>query len=85
MTRIIRRPTNKGNLAPAALPALQLILDIEDRIPATNALFSAAVLGFSIQQLLAEDVEVCFFGRLLDDDFFPVVADLVDYPFDVLA
>ena len=38
-----------------------------------------------VEQLLAEDVKVGLLGSLLDDNLFPVVADLVDNPFDVLA
>jgi hypothetical protein len=85
LASIIRRPTNESNLAPAPLAALQLILDIKDGVAATDSLLSAAVFALGVEQLLAEDVEVCFFRRLLDDNLLPVVADLVDYPFDVLA
>jgi hypothetical protein len=85
LARIIWRPANKRNLAPGSLATLQLILDVEDRVPPTDALLSAAVLALGVEQLLAEDIVVCFFGGFLDDDFFVVVADLVDYPFNVLA
>jgi hypothetical protein len=85
LTRIIGRPANKRNLGPASLSTLQLVLNIEDGIPATDALIAATVVALGVEQLLAEDVEVCFFGGFLDDDFLVVVANLVDYPFDVLA
>lgn len=85
MRRIIWRPANKRNLAPASLAGLQLVLDIKDGIATANALLAAAVLALRVEQLLAEGVEVCFLGGLLDDNLFPVVADLVDYPLDVFA
>ena len=85
LRRIIRRPANECDLAPRALAAIKLVLDVEDSIAPANALLALAVLALCAQQLLAEGVEVGFLGCLLDHDFFPVVADLVDDPFDVLA
>lgn len=82
---IVRCPADKGDLAPRALTTVKLVLDIEDGIAATNALLAAAVLALGVEQLLAEHVKVCLLGRLLDNNLFPVVADLVDYPLDVLA
>ena len=85
MRSIIRCPADKGNLAPRALATVKVVLDIKDGIAATNALLAAAVLALGVEQLLAEDVKVCLLRCLLDNDLFPVVADLVDYPLDVLA
>jgi len=42
-------------------------------------------LGFCIQQLVAEGVPVAVLARLLDDNLFPIVRDLVDDVFGVLA
>lgn len=85
MRRIIWRPADEGDLAPAALARLQLVLDVEDGITAADALLAAAVLALGAEQLLAEHVKVGLLGSLFDDNLFPVVADLVDYPLDVLA
>jgi hypothetical protein len=83
--RIIWRPADKRNLAPGALSAVELVLDVEHGVTAANALLATAVLALGVEQLLAEDVKVGLLGSLLDDNLFPVVADLVDNPFDVLA
>jgi len=82
---IVRCPANKGNLAPRALATVKLVLDIEDGIAATDALLATAVLALGVEELLAEDVKVCLLGRLFDDNLFPVITDLVDYPLDVFA
>ena len=82
---IVRCPANKGNLAPRALTTVKLVLDIEDGIAATDALLATAVLALGVEELLAEDVKVCLLGRLFDDNLFPVITDLVDYPLDVFA
>jgi hypothetical protein len=83
LRRIIRCPADKRNLATRALAAV--VLDVEDGIATTNALLALAVFALGIEQLLAEDVEVGFLGCFLDNNLFPVVADLVDNPLDVLA
>jgi hypothetical protein len=85
LRRIIRRPADECDLAPGALTALELVLNVEDGVAAADALLALAVLALCAQQLLAEHVKVGFLGRLLDDNLLPVVADLVDDPFDVLA
>lgn len=85
MRRIVWRPADESDLAPASLTALELVLDVEYGITAANALLAAAVLALRVEQLLAEDVEVGLLGSLLNDNLFPVVADLVDDPFDILA
>lgn len=85
LRRIIGAPANKRNLVAGALPAVQLILDVVDGVAAAHALLAAAVFALGAEQLFAEDAPVGFLGRLLDDDFFPVVADLVDDVFDVFA
>jgi len=82
---IIRAPGDEGNLGPSSLAALKIVFDVEDGITATDALLAAAVLALSIQELLAEGVEVGVVGGFFDDDFFPVVGDLVDDPFEVFA
>lgn len=82
---IIWRPADKSDLAPGALSAVELVLDVEHGVATANALLALAVLAFGVEQLLAEDVKVGLLGSLLDDNLFPVVADLVDNPFDVLA
>jgi hypothetical protein len=43
--RIIRAPTDKGNLIPLTLTTLQLILDVKHGISAANAFVSATILG----------------------------------------
>lgn len=85
LRRIIWRPADECDLAPGALARLELVLDIEYSIAAANALLALAVLALRVEQLLAENIKVGFLGRLLDDNLFPVVADLVDDPLDVLA
>jgi len=82
---IIRAPADKGDLVARALARLQLILDVEDGVAATDALLTAAVLALCVQELVAEFVVVGLCGRLLNDNLFPVVADFVDDPFDILA
>jgi hypothetical protein len=85
LRRIIWRPADKSNFAPGALSALEFVLDVEHGIATANALLAAAVLALGVEQLLTEHVKVGLLGSLLDDNLFPVVADLVDNPFDVLA
>jgi len=85
LRRIIWRPADKSDLAPGALSAFELVLDVEHGVATANALLALAVLALGVEQLLAEDVKVGLLGSLLDDNLFPVVADLVDNPFDVLA
>ena len=43
------------------------------------------VLALRVEQLLTERRPVVGLGRVLDDDLFPVVADLEDDVFGVLA
>lgn len=83
--RIIRAPADEGDFAPGSLAALELVADIEDGVTATNALLTAAVLGFGVDQLLTELRPVAVFGGLLDYNLLPVIADLVDDVFDVLS
>jgi hypothetical protein len=85
LRRIIRAPTNKSNLVPRPLPALQIILDIKHGIPTPNALFTLFILTLRVQELFAEDAVIGVFGRFFDDNLFPVVGDLVDDPFCVFA
>jgi hypothetical protein len=70
---------------PLALAALQVILDIEDRIATTDALNTLLVLALSVQELLPEDAVVGVRRGLLNDDLFPVIADLVNDPFGALS
>jgi citrate lyase beta subunit len=85
LRRIIRAPADESDLVARALTRLQLIFDIEDGIATTDSLLAASVLALCIQELVAECVVVRVFGCLLNDDLFPVVANLVDDPFDILA
>jgi len=85
LRRIIRAPSNEGNLAPRPLTTLKLILDIKDGIAAADALLALAVLALGIKQLFAETGPVALSARLLDDNLLPVVADLVDDVFERLA
>jgi hypothetical protein len=85
LRRIIWRPADECDLAPGTLARVELVLDIEHGVATANALLALAVLALRVEELLAEGIEVCFLGRLLNDNLFPVVADLVDNPFDVLA
>jgi hypothetical protein len=85
LRRIIGSPRDEGDLGARALTAIKLVLDVENSVAAANALLALAVLALGVEQLLAEDVEVGLLGCLLDNDLFPVVADLVDDPLDVLA
>lgn len=85
LRRIIWYPADEGNLAPGTLAGVELVLDIEDGVATANALLAPAVLALCAEQLLAESVKVGFLGGLLNDNLLPVVADLVDDPFDVLA
>jgi hypothetical protein len=85
LRRIIRAPANKRDLATRPFAALQLIAHIKHGIPAADALLALAILGFGVDQLVAERAPVALVGLLFDDNLFPVVADLVDDVFDVLA
>jgi hypothetical protein len=85
LRRIIRRPADECDLAPGSLTRVKLVLDIEHGVATANALLALAVLALRVEKLLAEGVEVCLLGRLFNDNLFPVVANLVDNPFDVLA
>lgn len=82
---VIRAPRDKRNLVPRALATLEIVLDVEDGVSPTDALLAPLILGLGVEQLLAEDAVVRVLGRLFDNDLFPVVADLVDDPFGVLA
>jgi len=82
---IIRAPADKGNFVPRALRVLQLVLNIEDSVASTDTFLSATILALRIQQLFAEYGPVAFCACLLNDNLFPVVADLVDDPFRGLA
>ena len=84
MRRIIRHPRDKGDLAPLAL-AGSLILDIKHRVPSTDAFHAGLIFALGVEQLFAEFAVVGVGGSLLDDDFFPVVADFVDDPLRALA
>jgi hypothetical protein len=85
LRRIIWRPADECNLAPGSLARVELVLDIEYGIAAANALFALAVFALCVEQLLTESVKVCLLGGLLNDNLFPIIADLVDNPFDVFA
>jgi hypothetical protein len=85
LRRIIGYPADECNLAPGALSGVELVLDIENGIATANTLLALAVLALCVQELLTESVEVGFLRGLLDDNLFPVIADLVDDPFNVLA
>jgi hypothetical protein len=85
LRRIIWRPADECNLAPGALARVELVLDVEYGVAATNALLALAVFALCVEKLLAEHVEVGLLGGLLNDNLLPVVADLVDDPFDILA
>jgi len=85
LRRIIRYPADEGNFVPGALARVELVLDIEYGITAADALLALAVFALCVQELLAEDLEVGLLGALLNDNLFPVVADLVDDPLDVLS
>jgi len=85
LRRIIRAPRDEGNLVSSALTALKLILHIKHGITATNALLTLPVLRLGVEQLLAEIGPFALGAGLLNHDFLPVVADLVDDPFHGLA
>jgi len=85
LRRIIRAPADKGDLVARTLTRLQLILDVEDGISTTDSLLAASVLALCVQELVTESVVVGVCGGLLNDNLFPVIADLVDDPFDILA
>lgn len=85
LRRIIGGPRDEGDLGACALTVLELVLDVENSVTAANALLALAVLALGVEKLLAEDRPVSFLGCLLDNDLLPVVADLVDDPFGVLA
>jgi hypothetical protein len=81
---IVRAPSNESDLAPRPLATLQLILDIEHSIAPANDLLALAVLALCVDQLFTEYVPVTLRRSFLNDDFLPVVADLVDDPFERL-
>jgi hypothetical protein len=85
LRRIIGYPADECNLAPGALAGLELILDVEDGIATAHALLAPLILALCVQELLTENVEVSFLRGLLDDNLFPVIANLEDDPLDVLA
>jgi hypothetical protein len=85
LRRIIWRPADKCNLAPGALARVEIVLDVKHGIATTNAFLALAVFALCVEKLLAEGIEVGFLGGLLNDNLFPVVADLVDNPFDIFA
>jgi hypothetical protein len=85
LRRIIWAPRNKSDLGPRSLATRQIILNIVDSIATADALLALAVLALGAEQFVAEHVIVGLVGRLFHHDLFPVVADLVDYPFEVFA
>jgi hypothetical protein len=85
LRRIVRAPGNKGDLAPRALAALELVLDVKDGVAAADALLALAVLALGVEQLFTETGPVALRRCLLNHNFLPVVADLVDDVFDRLA
>jgi hypothetical protein len=85
LRRIIRYPADEGNLVPGTLARLELVLDIENGIATANALLALSVFALCVQELLAEDLEVGLLRALLNDNLFPVIADLINDPFDVFA
>ena len=85
LRRIIWRPADKSDLAPGALSAFELVLDVEHGVATANALLALAVLALGVEELLTEDGPVSLLGGLLNNNLLPVVADLVDDPLGVLA
>jgi len=85
LASIIRGPANEGDFVALALAALQLVLDIEDGIAATNAFVSTPVLALCRKQLLTESAVVGIGRLFFNDNLFPVVADLVDDPFQMFS
>ena len=85
MRGIIRAPADESDLAAATLSTLEVILNIVDCITATEALLPAAVLALRLQEFLAESLVVGLLGGFLHHNLFPVIADLEDDPFCVLA
>lgn len=85
MGRIIGAPRDEGDLGARAFAALELVRDVVDGVAAADALLAPLVLALGVDELLAEGRPVVYVGRLLDDDLFPVVADLVDDVLGVLA
>jgi hypothetical protein len=85
LRRIIGRPSNKGDLVPRPLATLEFILDVKDGIATADTLLSLAVLALGIEQLFTEPSPVALGARLLNDNLFPVIADLVDDVFERLA
>ena len=83
--RIIRHPRNKRNLASLALAAFRIILNIEHGISPSLTFFAALVLALGVEQLLSEFAVIWVTAGLLNYNFFPVVADLVDNPFGGFA
>ena len=73
-----------GNIVPLSLPS-SLVFQVIDSISSTNALVTPPVLALGVEQLLTEVGVVVGRGRLLDNNLFPVVRDLVDDPFGRLA
>lgn len=85
MWRIIWAPSNKGDFRASALTALELVGHIVDGVAAADALLALLVFALGIDELFAENRPVVLLRRLFDNDFLPVVADLVDDVLDVLA
>jgi len=85
LRRIIGSPRDEGDLGTCALTVLELVLDVENSVTAANALLALAVLALGVEELLAEDRPVSLLGCLLNNNLFPVVANLVDNPLGVLA
>jgi hypothetical protein len=85
LRRIIWRPADECNLAPGALARVEFVFDVKHGIAAADALLALAVFALCVEKLLTENVKVCLLGSLLNDNLLPVVADLVDDPFDILA
>ena len=83
--RIIWAPSNKGDLAPLALPGCQIIIKIIHRISRPLCQLSALRLALRINQFLAELVPVSVSRSRLDDDGLVVVGEAVDDVFDRLA
>ena len=84
-TSIIRAPSNEGDLAPLALSARQIVVEVVDGV--SGALGQGAALGLAlgVDELLAEGVPVGLLGRGLDDNRLVVVGQRVDDVLDRLA
>jgi len=85
LRRIIGAPADEGNLVSHALAALEIVLDVVDGVAAADALLASTVLALGADQLLTKDGPVILGRGLLDDDLFPVIANLVDDPLCALA